>query len=75
MDIKQWQGDLITIRVDYGKCKGHGECVRACPGEVYEMKDGKTEPVSIYDCIECCTCVEVCPELAIEHSSCEESSV
>ena len=63
---------MITIRVDYDKCTGHGECARACPGEVYEINDRKTEPVSIFDCIECCTCVEVCPELAIEHSSCKD---
>lgn len=71
MDIKEWQGDLITIKVDYDKCSGHGECVRACPGEVYELKDGKTVAVSVFDCVECCTCIEVCPEGAIEHSSCE----
>ena len=71
MDIRTWKGDLLTIQIDYDKCKGHAECVRACPGEVYELVDNKVVPVSIYDCIECCTCIEVCPELAIEHSSCE----
>jgi len=72
MNIKEWRGDLITIKVDYDKCKGHGECVRACPGSVYELADGKTVATHIFDCIECCTCIEVCPEHAIVHSSCEE---
>jgi NAD-dependent dihydropyrimidine dehydrogenase PreA subunit len=27
-------------------------------------------PVNIDECIECCACVENCPEGAIEHSSC-----
>jgi len=72
MNVKTWQGDLLTIKVDYDKCKGHGECVRACPGAVYELVDGKTVAASIYDCIECCTCIEVCPEAAIDHSSCDE---
>lgn len=70
MDIKTWQGDSVTIKVDYDKCKGHGDCVDQCPGEVYELKNGKAEPVDINDCVECCTCVQVCPEEAIEHSSC-----
>ena len=72
MNVKTWQGDLLTIKVDYDKCRGHGECVRACPGAVYELVDGKTVATSIYDCIECCTCIEVCPEAAIDHSSCDE---
>ena len=72
MDIKKWEGDLLTIRIDYDKCKSHAECVRACPGEVYALENDKPVPVSIFDCIECCTCVEMCPEQAIEHRSCDE---
>ena len=35
MDIKTWQSDMVTIKVDYGKCKGHGDCADSCPAEVY----------------------------------------
>lgn len=70
MDIKEWQDDAVTIRVDYDLCSGHGECVESCPGEVYELQDDKAVPVAIDGCVECCTCVSVCPEEAIEHSSC-----
>ena len=28
-------------------------------------------PVNIDECVECCTCVETCPEGAIDHSACE----
>jgi NAD-dependent dihydropyrimidine dehydrogenase PreA subunit len=70
MEIKTWQSDGVTIKVDYDKCKGHGRCVEYCPGEVYEIVDGKTAASAIDQCVECCTCVEVCPEQAIEHSSC-----
>jgi NAD-dependent dihydropyrimidine dehydrogenase PreA subunit len=71
MDVKVWKSDQITIKIDYDKCKGHGECVDACPSEVYELQGGKAVPINIDQCIECCTCVEVCPENAIDHNACE----
>lgn len=71
MNIKTWESDSVTIKVDYDKCNGQGKCVDVCPSEVYELQDGKTVPVKIDDCIECCACVENCPEEAIVHSSCD----
>lgn len=71
MAVKKWASDMVTIKVDYDRCKGHGDCVDSCPGEVYELKDSKAVPANINDCVECCTCVQVCPENAIDHSSCE----
>ena len=71
MDLKMWKNDEVTIKVDYDKCIGHGDCADACPSEVYELIDGKAVPVNIDECVECCTCVETCPEGAIEHSACE----
>ena len=71
MAIKTWKSDAVTIKVDNDKCKGHGECVDECPSEVYELQDDKTVPVQIDACIECCACVEGCPEGAIDHSACE----
>jgi len=70
MTIKEWPGDGITIKVDYDKCKGHGECVDNCPADVYELQDEKAVPVGIEGCVQCCTCVSVCPEGAIAHSEC-----
>ena len=70
MTIKTWQSDAVTIKVDYDKCKGHGNCADQCPAEVYVIENGKAVPVNIDDCVECCTCVQVCPEEAIAHSSC-----
>ena len=66
-----WQSPDVTIQVDYDKCKGHEQCATSCPADVYEIKDAKAVPTNINDCIECCTCVEVCPENAIIHSACE----
>ena len=71
MDLKMWKSDTVTIKVDYDKCKGHGDCADDCPSEVYELIDGKAVPVNIDECVECCTCVETCLEEAIEHSACE----
>ncbi len=70
MDIKTWEGTEVTIKVDYDKCSGKGECTGSCPSSVYELQGGKAVPVNINECIECCTCVTVCPEGAIEHSAC-----
>jgi NAD-dependent dihydropyrimidine dehydrogenase PreA subunit len=70
MGIKEWKGQEVTIKVDYDKCLGHGECVAVCPSSVYELTDNKAVPVNINDCIQCCSCVASCPEHAIEHSAC-----
>ena len=71
MAIQTWQNDHVTIQVDYDRCKGHGECAENCPGEVYDVTGEKAVAARIDDCVECCTCVEVCPQKAITHSSCE----
>ncbi len=70
MDIRTWEGDKVKIMVDYDKCNGNGACVEICPTSVYEIQEGKTVPVAIDECIECCACVENCPMEAIVHSSC-----
>jgi NAD-dependent dihydropyrimidine dehydrogenase PreA subunit len=70
MTITEWKSAVVTIKVDYEKCVGYGECVDVCPSSVYELKDGKAVPARIGECIECCSCVAACPEHAIEHSSC-----
>ena len=56
---------MWQIDVDKDKCVGDGECVNACPAQVYELVDGKAEPVNADECLGCETCVEVCPEGAI----------
>ena len=70
MDHKEWSSDEVTIRVDYDKCVGHGDCTDVCPSEVYELQNGKAVPVNIAQCIQCCACVDSCPKEAIDHSAC-----
>ncbi len=50
----------ITIEDD--NCNGCGECVDSCPGEVYELKDGKAAVVNLDECHGCHTCEAVCDE-------------
>ncbi|MBW1636792.1 MAG: 4Fe-4S dicluster domain-containing protein [Deltaproteobacteria bacterium] len=56
---------MYQVDVDKEKCTGCEECIGACPSSVFELEDGKSEPVEMDECIGCETCVEVCPEEAI----------
>jgi NAD-dependent dihydropyrimidine dehydrogenase PreA subunit len=60
----------IKISIDYEKCTGIGECVTACPVEIFSVEDGKAICSNVEECIECCACVSACPNDAIEHNSC-----
>jgi NAD-dependent dihydropyrimidine dehydrogenase PreA subunit len=57
---------MWKITVDDDKCTGCSECVDSCPGEVYELKDGKAVPVDIDECHGCHTCEAVCDEDACQ---------
>ena len=53
------------VVVDKEKCEGCEECVKVCPVDVFEMQDGKSEPVNAEECLGCESCVEVCEPEAI----------
>ena len=55
----------FTVTVDAEKCIGCEECVEVCPVDVYEMKDGKSDPVNADECLGCESCIEVCEQDAI----------
>lgn len=69
MAIEKYEG-IVTIEIDEGKCSGAGECVNACPVDVFELVDGKSKATNLDNCIECCACVDACPTKAIKHDSC-----
>ncbi|MDD2967203.1 MAG: ferredoxin family protein [Desulfovibrionaceae bacterium] len=54
-----------NVTVDADKCVGCSECVDVCPVEVYELVDGKSNPVNADECLGCESCVEVCEANAI----------
>ena len=54
-----------NVIVDADKCTGDGECVDVCPTEVYELKDGKADPLNAEECLGCESCIEVCETNAI----------
>ncbi len=56
---------MWNVEVDQDKCTGCGECIDACPAQVLELVDDKSDPVNIDECLGCETCVETCPEGAI----------
>ncbi|MBW1981718.1 MAG: 4Fe-4S binding protein [Deltaproteobacteria bacterium] len=56
---------MWEVTVDKDKCTGCEECVEVCPVDVYEIEDGKSEPVNAEECLGCESCVEVCEAGAI----------
>ena len=56
---------MWNVEIDQDKCTGCGECVDACPAQVLELVDEKSEATDIDECLGCETCVETCPEGAI----------
>lgn len=70
MVIKTYEGENKTIRIDYDKCAGFGMCVAFCPVDVFEIVQGRSTAPRAKNCTGCCECVRVCPEGAIEVSSC-----
>ena len=53
------------VVVDQDKCEGCEECVEVCPVDVFEMEDGKSNPVNAEECLGCESCIEVCEPEAI----------
>ena len=67
---KEFEEGDMKITINYDKCTGAGDCVTACPVEIFEVIEGKAIAKNVGECIECCACVNACPNDAIEHSSC-----
>jgi len=57
------------IVVDEDKCDGCGRCVKTCPMEILELRNGHpafNQRFDAFRCIACDSCVAVCPKGAIE---------
>jgi len=44
---------MWKVTVDKDKCTGDAECVDVCPVDVYELTDGKADPVNEDECLGC----------------------
>jgi iron only hydrogenase large subunit-like protein len=51
-------------KVDLEKCRGHMACMRHCPTQAIRVRGGKAV-ISEELCIDCGTCISVCPSGAI----------
>jgi len=56
---------VFNVTVDKGKCDGCEECVNICPNQVFQLTDGKSDPVQSSLCENCESCLSVCPNGSI----------
>jgi NAD-dependent dihydropyrimidine dehydrogenase PreA subunit len=57
------------LQLDETRCTSCGDCVRVCPTDCLEMKDGLPWLPRPGDCVRCAICVVVCPADALRLSA------
>lgn len=60
----------MPTRILAERCSNCSICVFQCGGWVYDISLNNSQPVvsvaRAKDCVDCCLCMELCPEEAIE---------
>jgi ferredoxin len=69
-DREEWMGTFIKVNIDDVKCLGpdrSGECVRICPVNIFDVKEGKVvvREENEDECILCNLCLDKCEASAI----------
>ncbi len=57
--------DLMIPKIDADICIVCGDCVDACPGQVFRKTEHGVEIPHPEECIECRACEEICPVGAV----------
>ena len=57
--------NVVTLRLDSGRCVGCGICPTVCPHGVMDLRDGKAHLIDRDACIECGACARNCPVAAL----------
>jgi NAD-dependent dihydropyrimidine dehydrogenase PreA subunit len=58
---QQYLKNVVTLRLDPGKCAGCGMCLVVCPHNVFKLEDGKAMIQDRDSCMECGACAKNCP--------------
>ncbi|MBW6484784.1 MAG: 4Fe-4S binding protein [Syntrophobacterales bacterium] len=57
--------NVVTLKLDQGKCTGCGTCLEVCPHAVFAMNGRHVEIRNRDACMECGACSRNCPAEAI----------
>jgi NAD-dependent dihydropyrimidine dehydrogenase PreA subunit len=57
--------NVVTLKLDEGKCTGCGVCATVCPHEVLRLNGRKAFIGSRDACMECGACAQNCPTGAV----------
>lgn len=57
--------DVVTLKLDQGRCVGCGICLMVCPQRVLSMNNGQARIDNRDFCMECGACARNCPADAV----------
>ena len=61
--------NVVTLKLNEGKCTGCQMCIKVCPHAVFKMNNKKAEIVDLDACMECGACEKNCSFNAISVKS------
>ena len=61
----QYLKNVVTLKLDVGKCTGCRMCAEVCPHGVFAIENKKARLIDLDSCMECGACQNNCPAGAI----------